>query len=205
MTVQDYTEQSDTRFFRLNWKTWELLETIKEWEEWKSIKRKSVLWRFKKIYLKEKEFEWKKTEELHLQLDWGDTNYDIKCSLNSAFGRSMLNCLAGEIKLRELQNISVSIWGQQKDGGKMKYYLNVYNNDNKATWLYSIDEQKEMNEQITNSKWEYISTDYSVLNEKLRWEIENINNNNTIEDVSNDKEFWEEAKEENEDLEDLPF
>lgn len=201
MTVQDYTEQSDTRFFKLNWKTGELLETIKEWDNRKTIKRKSVLWKFKKIYLKEKEFEWKKTEELHLQLDWWESNYDIKCTLNSAFGRSMLNCLAWEIQQRELQNISVSVWGQQKEAGKMKYYLNVYNNDSKATWLYSIDEQKEMNEQITNSKWEYVSTDYGVLNEKLRWAIDTINNNNHIADVSNDKEFWEdEAKQEDDDL-----
>jgi len=197
----DY-ETSKLRFFKLNAKEGKVFENIKEWENYKDVKVKWVIGKFKKIYIKETEWEWKKKESLHIVLDWWDADYNVKCTLDSKFWRSLLNSLAWEVKTKKLQNVSLSIWTKVWDNGKESHYLNVYNNDNKATWLYTIDEQKAMTEVITNKAWEYVSTDYSQLNASLRNEIDTINWDNI--DISNDEVFGNESSN-TDDLADLPF
>lgn len=197
MPVTDYTEQSNRRFFKLNAKTGELLESRKEWENRVTEKKKSVLWKFTKLYIKETEREWKRKENLHLLLQDKDTweAYDVKCTLDSSFGRSMLNSLAWEVKKNELKHISVSIRWQQKDGGKMRHYLNVYNNDNKAERLLSFEDQKKLQEIIYDNEWEYIKTDYKKLNKILREKIDEINTNDyKLINVDDDLPFGEEDK-----------
>jgi len=58
----------------------------------------------------------------------------------------------------------------------------------RANWKYSIEEQKALIETITNKKGEFVSNDYSALDEALKNWIETISNFITINDFVDEVE-----------------
>jgi hypothetical protein len=214
MPVQDYDNTgSKRRYFKLNAKSGEIVENVKEEDGYKNYPRKRVEGKFKMIDLKEKEFEGKKTEYINLCLDDDDGEQYVVTTSWSGLGRAMINCLYGEIKAgKKLTKISVSIWNTITKSGKPANYLSLWNNGEKCEWAYGLDEQKTMTETITNKKGEFVSADHGEYVNVLRGHIEAINTNNPNMEVENDQLFGEETPivdgikaKQQEDNDDLPF
>lgn len=176
MSVQDYQEKGQRRFFKINAKECKLLESVKDWEVWTDVPRKSVEGNFVKLEKEEKEFEGKKTEYLRLYLQDGEETYVVNTSW-SALWQQMVNTLAGELANgKKLGKLSLSVWSKTVD--KKEYpRLTIRNNGDETQWRYSIEEQKAMIEIIENSKWEYKGKDSSTYIDTLSSHIETINNN----------------------------
>lgn len=214
MPVQDYDNTgSKRRYFKLNAKSGELVENVKEEDGYKNYPRKRVEGKFKMIELKEKEFEGKKTEYINLCLDDEDGEQYVVTTSWSGLGRAMINCLYGEIKAgKKLTKISVSIWNTTTKSGKPANYLSLWNNGEKCEWAYGLDEQKAMTETITNKKGEFVSADHGEYVSVLRGHIEAINTNNPNMEVENDQLFGDETPivdgikaKQQDDNDDLPF
>lgn len=190
MPVLDYEDNRGTRrYFKLNAKTGEIVENVKEADGYKQYVKKRVEGTFKMVSLKEKEYEGKKTEYVDLCLDDGDEQYVISTSWSS-LGRSLVNSLYGDIKAgKKLTKVSVSIWNTTNKAGKPVSYLTVWNNGEKCEWAYGFEEQKEMTEIVTNKKGEFVSADHSEYIERLRSHIESINTNNPNMEVEDDELF----------------
>lgn len=179
MAVTELGQQTgNRRFFKLNAKTCELVESIKDVDGYKDVPRKWIEWKFVKVELVKKEYEWKETEFIKLVLqDWDET-YEVWTSW-STVGQSLINSLAGTKEKWVLGNIAISMWYKEVDEKKYPR-LYIKNNAENTTRMYSIEEQKEMIETILNKKWEYVSRDYSTYIEALKWHLDKINANEDI-------------------------
>lgn len=179
MAVTELGQQTGKRrFFKLNAKSCELVESIKDVDWRKDVPRKWIEWKFVKVLLENKEYEWKSTEFIRLILqDWEET-YEIGTSW-STVGQSLINSLAWTVEKGTLGNVSVSMWYKEVDEKKYPR-LYIKNNAENTTRMYSIEEQKEMIETILNKKWEYVSRDYSTYIEKLKSHLDKINANEDV-------------------------
>jgi hypothetical protein len=73
-------------------------------------------------------------------------------------------------------------------------------------WRYNIETQKSMIEAITNKKWEFLSNDYWLYDDKLKEWINEIWYFITVDDFEEVKTWFEETKQDEEiSIEDIPF
>lgn len=190
MAVQDYEWQgSARRFFKMNAKTCELTESVKNGEVYEDIKRKGIEWSFVKLLVEKKTFEGKETEFLKLILSDEGEQYEINTS-RSKLWQQLVNSLAGELANgNKLWNVAVSVGSKKTDNGKEYARLYIKNNAEPMKWKYSIDEQKSMIEIIKNSKWEYKGKDETAYLEALRACIIDINLNDPSLSTDSDLPF----------------
>lgn len=176
MSVTDYTNEGQTRrFFKINAKEAKLFENVKNGDNREDVARKNVEWKFVKLELVTKEYEWKPTEYIKLILKDGEETYEVGTSWSSLW-QQLVNSLAGEVKKNKLGNIAIWVWSKTVDG-KEYPRLSIHNNANTTERCYGIEEQKSMVEVITNSKGEYKGRDASAYIDALKSHIEAINAN----------------------------
>jgi hypothetical protein len=119
------------------------------------------------------EFEGQQKQTMKLTfIDNEREKYQLDIGYNS-ISRNFINSILGYIdtnKGKEL-NMELSLY-IDKNGYKS---LGLLINGERAKWLYSMEEQKALIDKITNKKGEFISTDYSAWDDKLKAGLENIN------------------------------
>lgn len=190
MAVKDYELQGNTRrFFKMNAKTCELTESVKNGEVYEDVKRKGIEWKFVKLLIEKKTFEGKETEFLKLILSDGDEQYEINTS-RSRLWQQLVNSLAWELANgNKLENIAVSVGSKKTDWGKEYARLYIKNNAEPMKWKYSIDDQKSMVEVLKNSKGDYKGKDDTAYLEALRGCITDINLNDPSLSTDSDLPF----------------
>ena len=104
--------------------------------------------------------------------------------------RSLLNSLAWE---NHLWQLTIKIYGKVDDKNIVRPRISVYNDWQMTNWKLSIEEQKKYIEPIKNKKWETISNDYSELDEKLIWFIDEINAKAKYKTVADAEKMIDEA------------
>lgn len=82
-------------------------------------------------------------------------------------GRSIINSLIGFQK--SIKTIYLELYMNKSGYTSVKMTINGI----KAVWKYSIDEQRSLIETIKNKKGEFVSNDYSELDEKLDQDLKN--------------------------------
>lgn len=140
----------------------------------------------------------KDLENINLYL-WDD-EWEYKLSTAwTALGRNILNALANEESLGKL---TITVSATEKWG---KTYPNIWikNNGNKTSWKLSWDEQKVLVDVITNKKGEFVSSDYTALNEKLASFVPEINKKSTKLTSETAKKMFDDWTKE--DSQPLPF
>ena len=129
--------------------------------EWKSISGKLKSLKFD-IQTSEK---YGDKEFLSLEIV-DDAVYKIDVSLGSALGRSLVNTLAGSKKIDEIE---LSFYTQEKSGRKYKRVGTRLNGEKKSNWALSIDEQKALTSEIKDpDTGEVIQRKYNKLLKKLK-------------------------------------
>ena len=113
------------------------------------------------------EFEGNEKQTMKLTfIDSENEKYQLDSSYNS-ISRNLINSLLGYIKANEEEsgiNVELSLYIDKK-GYKS---LGLLVNGERAPWLYSYEEQQALIERITNKKGEFISSDYSAYDDKLK-------------------------------------
>lgn len=163
---------------------------------------------FSKIELGSFEYEWRDIEKFTMTLvDPKDWSRIIRSSSFNVVSRSVINSLASQ---ESLWLIQISVY-TNRSGFPSAY---VENHWERAEWLLSWDQQKELIDPVKDKKGEVVKNDYSELDDKLKKLMENFvpDEGNVLktpdpDDVDNDKLFDpdENKKPVDDDLEDLPF
>lgn len=141
----------------------------------------------------------KDVENINIYLWDKDGEYKLSTAWTS-LGRSLLNSLAWE---KELWELKISVYSKGWNDGKIRPRISIYNEWQMTNWLLSVDEQKSLIEPITKKDGSFVSNDYTALDEKLKCEIENINNKKKYVKESEAMDVLEDIIEE--DNNDLPF
>lgn len=133
----------------------------KEWDAYvNDWKFSEIEWLFHKLEFRTI-WEWKEARRvfsLSLMDEW--EIYEVQCWFNS-IGKNVINSLASQSALGK---ISLSIY----KNNKWFPSVTVRNNDVRAEWALSIDDQRSLTTAIKNPKtWETISNDYSDFEKKL--------------------------------------
>jgi hypothetical protein len=159
--------------------------------DWEELSDNVFSWKLIKITPSEYEFEWTMRQTIKiLFVDSASENYQLDISYNS-LSRWLLNSLLWYVEWM------VKYWHNKwKVDLELSLYLNKDNykqmwiniNWDRANWKYSIDEQKALIETITNKKGEFVSNDYSALDETLKNWIEVISEFITINDFIDEVE-----------------
>lgn len=159
-----------------------------------------IEWNFDRIELSTYHSETldKDLENINIYLFDDDGNYKISTAW-TGLGRNIINALAGE---KSIGKLTITVSATEKWG---KTYPNIWikNNGNKTSWLLSWDEQKALIDTITNKKWEFVSSDYSALQEKLTSLVPEINKKADKVTLTTAKKMFEDATAD--DGEPLPF
>lgn len=159
--------------------------------DWEEINDNVFSWKLVKITPSEYEFEWTFRQTIKmLFVDISSEYYQLDISYNS-LSRWLLNSLLWYIEWKT--KLSQNKW---KIDLELSLYLNKDNYKQmgikifgeRANWKYSIEEQKALIETITNKKGEFVSNDYSALDEALKNWIETISNFITINDFVDEVE-----------------
>lgn len=131
-----------------------------------------IEWELQGIELGSYEYEWKERETYKLKLSDKWEKIMLSTSWNRV-SRAIINCLASIENFSQV--IKISVYRLEKNG-------KVYNNvgiwvwGQLVNWKYSREQQKEFIRIVKDPETdEYIKSDYSALDEKLKEEIKEIN------------------------------
>ena len=109
-----------------------------------------------------------KTYKLYISKTIGTKSSLFILNLNlTQTGRSILNSLIGFQKA--IQTIYLELYMNKSGYTSIKMNLNGI----KAVWKYGIDEQRSLIETIKNKKGEFVSNDYSEIDERLDSDLKN--------------------------------
>ena len=164
--------------------------------------------RLTKIQASSYEFEGKEKDTIKmLFVDDTAENYQMDISFSS-ISRGLLNSILGYIDDKKKAgatkwklDLELSLY-MNKENYKQ---LGVYINSERGKWRLSYDEQKKLIETITNSKWEFVSNDFSALNDFLKVWIQEISEYIEINDFVEEKPKENFATNDEINVEDLPF
>jgi len=181
-------------------------------KDWEEINDNVFSWKLIKITPSEYEFEWTFRQTIKmLFVDIASEYYQLDISYNS-LSRGLLNSL-----LWYIDDKNKSWRNKWKIDLELSLYLNKDNYKQmgikifgeRVNWKYSIEEQKSLIETIKNKKGEFVSNDYSALDEALKNWIEAISNYINIDDFvdEGEKKTFTPKYNTNEEIsvEDIPF
>jgi len=153
--------------------------------DWEEINDNVFSWKLVKITPREYEFEWTFRQTIKmLFVDISSEYYQLDMSYNS-LSRGLLNSLLWYIddknkSWRNKWKIELELSLYLKKDNYKQMGIKIFGE--RVNWKYSIEEQKALIETITNKKGEFVSNDYSALDEALKNWIEAISNYINIDD-----------------------
>ena len=186
---------NSVNFIKIKWLKKE--EKIHYWENnGEPIENNNFSWKLIKVNPSEYEYEWKMRQTIKmLFVDEATEYFQLDISYNS-LSRWLINTLLWYIdsnkdKIKWRINLDLSLYINKANYKQMWIQINW----ERWNWKYDIEEQKSMIEIIKNKAGEFVSSDYSVYDNRLKEWLITINDFITVDD------FVEEPKvESNEEL-----